>query len=312
MDSLRTTAIVRSEAKLSTAERSRLYCRRLGYCDTNLFQKIQKMPEYSTMPKLCALNEVSKDIDEAKFRPKSYHRKGPEYLQSLLRWHRAYVDGGGGGGSLGGESYEGAIGGYLFVCPSTGERHHKLYASHEQFPAALLQFLVQVENEGNHYRETYVDTYGVNIRAEADEVTGIFRARIVPVSAGSPQEVSFVETAHRAVAGRSRVILLGAPHLPKWCWVLADKYTVHTGRFLPQNTRGWYMSYFLNTGRTPDWIFLCIHVFGAPCTYAPMDGPVQKRTALTEEGPFVGIQHPTALVIRKRDMKLASVSTKKD
>ena len=43
----------------------------------------------------------------------------------------------GGGGSLGGESYEGAIGGYLFVCPSTGEKHHKLCASHEQFPAAL-------------------------------------------------------------------------------------------------------------------------------------------------------------------------------
>ena len=38
------------------------------------------MPEYIMMPKLCALNENSKVMDEAKFRPKSHHRKDPEYL----------------------------------------------------------------------------------------------------------------------------------------------------------------------------------------------------------------------------------------
>ena len=77
------------------------------------------------------------------------------------------------GESLGGKSYEGAVGGYLFVCPSTGGKRHKLYASHEQFPAALFQFLVHVESEGHHYRECYVDTYGVNISAEAGEVAGL-------------------------------------------------------------------------------------------------------------------------------------------
>ena len=87
-----------------------------------------------------------------------------------------------------------------------------------------------------------------NISAEAEEVTGVFHARAVPVSAGSPQEVSFVETTLRVVAGRSRAMLLGAPHLPKWCWALADKYAVHTGRFLPQSTRGRHVPYFLNTG----------------------------------------------------------------
>ena len=74
------------------------------------------------------------------------------------------MDGYGGGKSLGGQSYEGAVGGYLFICPSTGEKHHMLYASHEQFPAALFQFLVHVESEGRHCREINVDTYGVNIR----------------------------------------------------------------------------------------------------------------------------------------------------
>ena len=38
---------------------------------------------------------------------------------------------------------------------------------------------------------------------------------------------------------------------------------------------------------------------------------MHKRVALTEEGYFAGIQHPMAMVIRKRDMKLISVSTKK-
>ena len=71
---------------------------RLGYCDTNLFQKMQKLPEYSMMSKLCALDENSKVMDEAKFRPQSYHRKDPEYLQSLFCWYRVYVDGCGGGG----------------------------------------------------------------------------------------------------------------------------------------------------------------------------------------------------------------------
>jgi hypothetical protein len=38
---------------------------------------------------------------------------------------------------------------------------------------------------------------------------------------------------------------------------------------------------------------------------------VHKRAAQTLEGFFVGVQHPMALVIRKSDMKLISVSKKK-
>ena len=45
--------------------------------------------------------------------------------------------------------------------------------------------------------------------------------------------------------------------------------------------------------------------------YAPPEGPVHKRAAVTLEGFFVGVQHPMALIIRKSDMKLISVSKKK-
>jgi hypothetical protein len=44
---------------------------------------------------------------------------------------------------------------------------------------------------------------------------------------------------------------------------------------------------------------MCVHVFGAPCAFSPMDGY------------YVGVQHPMVLVIRKSDMKLVSVSKKK-
>jgi hypothetical protein len=56
---------------------------------------------------------------------------------------------------------------------------------------------------------------------------------------------------------------------------------------------------------------MCVHVFGAPCLYSPMEGAVHKRAAQTLEGFYVGTQHPMVLVLRKSDMKLISVSKKK-
>jgi hypothetical protein len=298
-------------AKLSDEERSRLFCRRLGYCNSNLLPKLCGDEDNGELPKLISLNEDNAILDQAKFRKKTHQRTDPDHSQGKPPWFRTYVDGAGGGKSMGCESYEGAIGSYLFVCPSTGEIHHKLYASHEQFPAALFQFLVHVESEGNRCHEIYCDTFSANISAEVEEVAALFTVKIVPVSAGTPQEVSFVETAHRVIAGRSRAMMLGAPHLPGWCWALADKHSVYVGRLLPQSTRGWKCSYYLNTLKAPDWRHMCVHVFGAPCLYSPMEGPVHKRADQTLEGFYVGIQHPMALVIRKSDMKLISVSKKK-
>jgi hypothetical protein len=175
----------------------------------------------------------------------------------------------------------------------------------------MFQFLTHVESEGHRCHEIYCDTFSVNISGEIDEVLGLFQVKLVPVSAGTPQEVSFVESAVRVIAARSRAMLLGAPHLPKWCWALADKHAVHVGRFLPQSTRGWKSAYFLNRQIAPDWRNLSIHVFGAPCAYAPVEGPVHKRATRLEEGFYVGVQHPMVLVLRKHDLKLISCSRKK-
>jgi hypothetical protein len=298
-------------AKVSDEERSRVFCRRFGYCSPLLLKIMSEDKHFGELPKLVELNEDNAIMDAAKFKKKPHHRNDPDISMGRPPWFRVYVDGTGGGNSMGCESYEGAIGSYLFVCSSTGEIHHKLYASHEQFPAALFQFLVHVEGEGNRCHEIYCDTFAVNISAEVEEVAALFFVKVIPVSAGTPQEVSFVETANRVIAGRSRAMLLGAPHLPKWCWALADKHAVYVGRLLPQSTRGWKCSYSLNTGKAPDWRHMFVHVFGAPCAFSPMEGPVHKRSAQTIDGYYVGVQHPMALVIIKSDMKLISVSQKK-
>ncbi len=58
---------------------------------------------------------------------------------------KVMVDGYGGQNSLGENSVEGAVGGYIFVCVATGSTDIRFYASHTQFPVALHQFLVRVQ-----------------------------------------------------------------------------------------------------------------------------------------------------------------------
>ncbi len=113
---------------------------------------------------------------------------------------KGYVDGTGGDKSMECESYESAIGSYLFVCSSTGEIHHKLYASHGQLPAALFQFLVHGKGEGNSCHEIYCDNFAVNISAEDEEVATLLMVKITPVGAGTPpQEVAFFEIANHTI-----------------------------------------------------------------------------------------------------------------
>jgi len=60
-------------------------------------------------------------------------------------WWRYKCDGYGGQESLGGESYEGAVGAYVFVCTSTGRTDLKLHASHKQLPVVLQPFLEELK-----------------------------------------------------------------------------------------------------------------------------------------------------------------------
>jgi len=219
------------------------------------------------------------------------------------------VDGYGGQNSMGDLSYQGGIGGFVFACPK-GSIKMKLYGSTAQFPSIMFQVLQEIESEGYVTREIYVDTHSVNLSKAAEEIAAMFRVRIIPVSAGTPQEMAYAESAVRVIGQMGRTLMCGAPHLPPFCWGLADLYAVYIHDKLPQSKIG--MSPFESrTGRKPDMDAFHIKVFGAPCQYAPMDGVEHKRAKKTEWGWFVGMQMPMCLVLRPEDEKIISVSRKK-
>ena len=155
------------------------------------------------------------------------------------------------------ESYEGAVGAYIFVCVSTGSTDVKLYASHEQFPVALAQFLARVEAEHFKCHCMYVDTHSVNLSQDAEEVCAIYQMVIVPVSAGTPQEMSFAESRVRVVKRMSTAVMQGAPHMSADSWACCDKYAVYLLDFLPQSTRNWHCPYYLRTGRHGNSSGIC-------------------------------------------------------
>ena len=123
--------------------------------------------------------------------------------------------------------------------------------------------------------------------------------------------MAYVETRVRLLKRHSTAQMLGAPHMAPNTWALSDKYAIYTRQLIPQSTRGFHCSFFLRTGKVVEWEIICIHTWGAPMNYAPMEGPVHKRAALLEQGYFVGVQYPSVLIQRKKDKKVIACSSKK-
>ncbi len=103
----------------------------------------------------------------------------------------------------------------------------KLYATSKQFPAILYQVLQEAETEGYACREIYCDTFKVNFSAAAEEVAAMFKVKLVPVSAGTPQEMVYAEDAVKTIAAMSRSLMAGAPHLKGFCWGLANLHAAN-------------------------------------------------------------------------------------
>ena len=173
---------------------------------------------------------------------------------------------------MGEESYQGAKGGFVFVCPSSGTIKVKLYASSKQV-------LQEIEAEGYACREMYVDTFKVNFSAAAEEVAAMFKVRIVPVSSGTPQENAYAELAVKTIAEMSRSLMAGAPHLDGSCWVLADVYSANIHETPPQPGNDNMSPFEKKKGWIPDPDTLFIHVFGwtALRNTNRMEGPYTKE-----------------------------------
>ncbi len=110
----------------------------------------------------------------------------------------------------------------------------------------------------------------------------MFRVKIIPVSAGTPQEMAYAESAVRTIGETSRVLMAGAKHLPSSCWGLSDLYAAYLHNLLlPQKKAGMSPFEFRNK-REPDLGVFFVHVFGCPCQYAPIQGADHKKASKTE------------------------------
>jgi hypothetical protein len=83
-------------AEVSDEEKTRVYCRRFGYCNPLLLKKMNEDENFGKLPKLIDLNEDNAIMDAAKFRKKPHHRNDPELSMGRPPWFRVYVDGTGG------------------------------------------------------------------------------------------------------------------------------------------------------------------------------------------------------------------------
>ncbi len=63
-----------NEANVSVEERSRLYVRRLGFCNSKILQRLTSDPDNGKLPKLMQVNEDSPINDAAKFTKRSHGR----------------------------------------------------------------------------------------------------------------------------------------------------------------------------------------------------------------------------------------------
>ena len=151
----------------------------------------------------------------------------------------------------------------------------------------------------------------MNLSAAAEEVAGMFKVRIVPISGDTPQEQAYAESAVRTLGQMSRAQMLGAPHLPSFCWGLSDHQAAYVHSTIPQKKRNRKSPYEITTGREPDLDLMFIRTFGCPCQYEPAHGVDHKHSAKTEWGWFVGVQWPMALILRPSDNKVLSISRKK-
>ncbi len=65
-------------AKLIDEERSRLVCRRLGYCNADLLPRMYADEDCGEMLNLVGLNEDNAIMDQAKFKKRPHGRMDPE------------------------------------------------------------------------------------------------------------------------------------------------------------------------------------------------------------------------------------------
>ena len=114
------------------------------------------------------INEDCATCEHAHMKVQTFKRVGkdnPAYgiREALEPWERAHSDGYGGQDSMGVKSYDGAIGGFVFVCVATSARKCYLYSSKDQYPVILNRFMIWLDLQKRRCRLIICDTDAVLI-----------------------------------------------------------------------------------------------------------------------------------------------------
>ena len=128
---------------------------------------------------------------------------------------------------MGCKSYDGATGGVIFVDAKSNAWQKYLTRTKGQFPAVLDRFLLWVYTQKHRCRIIKMDTDSTNISDEAQQVAAKWECVILPISTSTPQEIALAEKAVGDLRRDSRAAMLAAPHLPGFCWGLADGFACY-------------------------------------------------------------------------------------
>ena len=307
-------------SKLKEEQTARLWHFRLLHRDGEVPVEMTRRERASGIKCSTVLNEDCATCDHSHLKVAPFKRISKDNPVFGIRekfepWERVHCDGYGGQDSMGCKSYDGAVGGFVFVCVATRARRRYLYSTKAQYPVILNRFFIWLDFQKRKCRIIVVDTDAILVSQETEAVADDWHCTIQPISAGTPQENAIAEKAVGDMRRDSRAVMLGAPHLPKWCWGLADGWVCYVHYLLPNRSNSNVSPYQLCEGRIPDLVQLFVHVFGCPVSFKPMKKTKgwskDKNAAIAIAGWFVGVAWPRVLVLRKCDMKVVAVSRKK-
>ena len=312
-----------NEAKLTGEQLARLWHFRLLHKSARKPVDMHKKDLADGLECTHILNEPCPICDGAKFRTKAFPRNDLAIKQKLDPWEKVYFDGYGGLGSMGCKSYDGAIGGFIFVCARSNAWQKYLYSSEAQLPAILKRFFLWIELQKFKLRLLICDPKAVNISSDIEELCDENGVVLRPASTNTPEEIAMAEKAVGDLRRDSRAAMQSAPHLPDNMWGCADAWSVWV-HYVTQSASndGGLSPYQVCEGRKPHMRTMLLHVFGCPVAMKPpskkhKDSNYQlhltkdKNKPVTIYGWFVGVLWPRVLALRKADKKIVAVSRKK-
>ena len=218
-------ALAVSESRMDDVQRSRLWAARFGYPGRDVLARMTKEGTAIGVNAPVELNEDSPIKEKGSFRAKSFTRQ-PIYDRTghLLPFQKIVSDGMGGQSSMGVKSYDGAVGGFVYVCAATGWIEVKLYSHENQYSPLTRRFFNWVESMNfSRVRELVVDQKITMHDRQVEQLCSQHGTTLTVISERTPQEVAIAENAVGRIMRLARKLRLMAPHLPDLIWGLCMK-----------------------------------------------------------------------------------------